>query len=598
MFSRFERLALATKLSIAFSTFILLLSVLSGVTIWRVNMLVDSTEIIYKKDLIGVSLIRQLNRDVNVIGRIMNRSLLARSMQDFTAADEAEAAIDSVKKGMLTNIKGVDGTIVRPEIKAKLAAAEEQLLAWLKTADNILKVSQGDDGAAKAYQLVRGKEYQTMLAQTVKNFAELAASKTDGARANYEANVEQSGSLILTIWVGLAIGVLLSLILGIVITRSIKNPIAGLSASLNDLGAEKLETHVPYANFKNEIGLMANDVLKLQASLQAGAAVAATVKANNIKAQQTTEEIGGIISLAAAGDFTAAVPLENKEGFFLDISKQVNRLIDTARQSFVAISKNAGTLASSSEELAAVSTQMSSNAEETSAQAKAVSNAAGEVSSNTQAVAASVEEMSATIREISINAVQASTIATQAVSLAQQASATMTKLDTSSLEIGNVLKMISSIAEQTNLLALNATIEAARAGELGKGFAVVANEVKELARQTAKATEEIGGNISSIQGNTKEAVSAIVEITSVINRINDISGMIASAVEEQAATTGEMGRNVTAAASSSANIASNIVYVSETAQNTTEGANNSKLASQQLAEIAVELQGLVNKFKF
>ena len=174
----------------------------------------------------------------------------------------------------------------------------------------------------------------------------------------------------------------------------------------------------------------------------------------------------------------------------------------------------------------------------------------------------------------------------------------MTKLDTSSLEIGNVLKMISSIAEQTNLLALNATIEAARAGELGKGFAVVANEVKELARQTAKATGEIGGNITSIQANTKEAVAAIVEITTVINKISDISGMIASAVEEQAATTGEMGRNVTAAAGSSANIASNIVYVSETAQNTTEGATNSKMAAQQLAEIAVELQGLVNKFKF
>ena len=148
------------------------------------------------------------------------------------------------------------------------------------------------------------------------------------------------------------------------------------------------------------------------------------------------------------------------------------------------------------------------------------------------------------------------------------------------------------------MLALNATIEAARAGELGKGFAVVANEVKELARQTAKATGEIGGNITSIQNNTKEAVEAIVQITKVINQINDISSMIASAVEEQAATTGEIGRNVTSVASSSASIASNIIYVSETAQNTSEGANNSKLASLQLAQIAVELQALINKFKF
>jgi len=523
--------------------------------------------------------------------------MLARSYQDLAIVPELMTAIDGSKKILQTLLKDAQPTFIRPALKEKLAAAEAQLGLYLANVDSVLKIGELE-GPARAYQVITSKEYQAVLNQTVKIFAELSAAKTEGASVNYEKSEELASTLMYTICGGLALGVLISLLLGIVITRSIRNPLAALSSSLNDLGAEKLDTNVPYANQKNEIGLMAQDVLKLQASLQAGAAVAATVKANNIKAQQTTEEIGGIISLAAAGDFTAAVPLENKEGFFLDISKQVNRLIDTARQSFVAISKNAGTLASSSEELAAVSTQMSSNAEETSAQAKAVSNAAGEVSSNTQAVAASVEEMSATIREISINAVQASTIATQAVSLAQQASATMAKLDSSSLEIGNVLKMISSIAEQTNLLALNATIEAARAGELGKGFAVVANEVKELARQTAKATEEIGGNISSIQGNTKEAVSAIVEITSVINRINDISGMIASAVEEQAATTGEMGRNVTAAASSSANIASNIVYVSETAQNTTEGANNSKLASQQLAEIAVELQGLVNKFKF
>ncbi len=597
MFSRFERLALATKLSITFLIIILLLCTLSGLTLWRVQSMVEMTEVIYKKDLIGVSLLRQTNRELNIVQRRVNLMMLARSHQDLAIVPELMTATDGSKKILQTLLKDAQPTVIRPALKEKLAAAEAQLGLYLANVDSVLKIGELE-GPARAYQVIVSKEYQAVLNQTVKIFAELSAAKTEGASVNYEKSEELASTLMYTIWGGLALGVLISLLLGIVITRSIRNPLAALSSSLNDLGTEKLDTNVPYANQKNEIGLMAQDVLKLQASLQAGAAVAATVKANNIKAQQTTEEIGGIISLAAAGDFTAAVPLENKEGFFLDISKQVNRLIDTARQSFVAISKNAGTLASSSEELAAVSTQMSSNAEETSAQAKAVSNAAGEVSSNTQAVAASVEEMSATIREISINAVQASTIATQAVSLAQQASATMAKLDSSSLEIGNVLKMISSIAEQTNLLALNATIEAARAGELGKGFAVVANEVKELARQTAKATEEIGGNISSIQGNTKEAVSAIVEITSVINRINDISGMIASAVEEQAATTGEMGRNVTAAASSSANIASNIVYVSETAQNTTEGANNSKLASQQLAEIAVELQGLVNKFKF
>ena len=598
MFSRFEKFTLSTKLVVAFLMIITLIAVMSGLTLWRVKMLVDSTEQMYSKDLIGISLIRQVNRDVNAIGRVLNRTLLAVEHQDSAAAKDGVASIEVIKKGLYANLDKAKGTIIRPALSAQLIAAQEQLVNWLASVDNLLKISESEDGAAKAYQIIIGKEYQTSLTQAIKSFADVATEKTEGAAQNYEANVALASQLSHVVWGGLVIGSLLSLLLGLLINRSIEQPINGLSNSLNDLAVEKLDTEVPYVDYKNEIGLMANDVLKIQRSLQQAAEVAAAVKINNVKAQQTTEQIGNVISLAAAGDFTAEVSLADKEGFFLDISMQVNRLIDMSRQSFIAISRNATTLASSAEELAAVSTQMSSNAEETSAQAKVVSTAAGEVSGNTQTIAASVEEMSATIREISINAVQASTVATQAVALAQQANSTMTKLDTSSLEIGNVLKMISSIAEQTNLLALNATIEAARAGELGKGFAVVANEVKELARQTAKATGEIGGNITSIQANTKEAVAAIVEITTVINKISDISGMIASAVEEQAATTGEMGRNVTAAAGSSANIASNIVYVSETAQNTTEGATNSKMAAQQLAEIAVELQGLVNKFKF
>jgi methyl-accepting chemotaxis protein len=174
---------------------------------------------------------------------------------------------------------------------------------------------------------------------------------------------------------------------------------------------------------------------------------------------------------------------------------------------------------------------------------------------------------------------------------------TVSKLGESSTEIGQVIKVITSIAQQTNLLALNATIEAARAGEAGKGFAVVANEVKELAKETAKATEDISRKIEAIQTDTKAAVDAIASISGVINQINDISGTIATAVEEQNATTNEMSRNVSEAARGSGEITSNIAGVAEAAESTTRGATNTQKASQQLVETSTQLRRLVDQFK-
>lgn len=258
-----------------------------------------------------------------------------------------------------------------------------------------------------------------------------------------------------------------------------------------------------------------------------------------------------------------------------------------------AVASNATALGSSAEELTAVSTQMSANANETAAQANVVSAAAEEVSKNVQTVATGVEEMSASIREIAGNATQAAKVAQEAVNVAETTNQTIAKLGESSSEIGKVIKVITSIAEQTNLLALNATIEAARAGEAGKGFAVVANEVKELAKETAKATEEIGQKIDAIQTDTAGAVDAIKQISSIIAQINDVSNTIASAVEEQTATTNEISRNVAEAAKGSGEIAQNITSVASAAQNTTQGASNTQQAAAELSRMAAELQQLV-----
>jgi methyl-accepting chemotaxis protein len=252
-------------------------------------------------------------------------------------------------------------------------------------------------------------------------------------------------------------------------------------------------------------------------------------------------------------------------------------------------------LASSSKQLSAVSQDMSANAEETSIQANVVAAAAEQVTHSMQTVGTSSEEMSASIREIAKNAHEAARVATSAVRSAELTNATMAKLGQSSAEIGEVVKVITSIAQQTNLLALNATIEAARAGEAGKGFAVVASEVKELAKETAKATEGISRKIELIQANTSGAIATISEIGGIIAQINDISNTIASAVEEQAATTNEIARNVAEAVRGSAQVTENITAVALAAKSTTSGAAGTQQEAEELARMAAGLQKLVGR---
>ncbi|MDB3935642.1 methyl-accepting chemotaxis protein [Granulosicoccus sp.] len=307
-------------------------------------------------------------------------------------------------------------------------------------------------------------------------------------------------------------------------------------------------------------------------------------------------EVQRVFAAIAKGDLTAKFE-GDYQGVYLQLKQDANATVDQLTEIISSVKNYALVIASAATELINTNKSLNYTAEDGARQAEIASLAANNVMLNVDAVASSAEKMESSVKDISSDVSKAVTVASEAVKLARNTDAQVRMLTTSSGDIGNVIKVINSIAEQTNLLALNATIEAARAGEAGKGFAVVANEVKELAKGTADATEEIALKIRAIQGDSDSAVQAIGEIGSIIETISDLQTTISQAVESQTEVTRHISKNASEAARGNIEITRTSERVSEGTVSTVAGVNQVQSAAEELSQMAEDLSHLVDKFR-
>ena len=536
LFLNLEKRTVRTKLIIGFALISCFTLIIGAISIYGYQIMVKDSIWLYQQSTLGISVAKDLKSEIYLLDSNLNRFLINPGTQKNDGANQnKDDPVQQIEESK-QNIRKIVVAIEKTIVRPVVRDQFNEITKNIELYFNAIDqlVNQEKNSSNINPKFAGLNTLQDLKQNIFKPLNKFIDLKLNSAKTRYEEAIYTEKEITIITVAAIFISLLLGFLISLAVRKMIIAPLHETKNYINDLAQSKLNSTITGTDHKGVVGEISNSILILQ-----------------------------------------------------------NNLRDAIRE----ISDNALIISSSSEELAVVSAQLSSSAEETSVQANEVAKSSDLVSRNTQVVATSTEEFGASIREISINASEASKVSNQAVQIASKTNAQMEKLRNSSVQIGQILNVISGIAEQTNLLALNATIEAARAGELGKGFAVVANEVKDLARSTAKATNEIGQSINIIQSDANSAIQSIVEITQIINKVNDISHIIAAAVEEQAVTVGEISRSISSSASGSATITDTIQSVAHASKSITEGSAEIQKSSSELAKVSAKLKGLVSLFE-
>lgn len=554
--SWFQNLSIRSKVISTFAVVLAVTVLLGTLSITRLSAVNDNAQTVATNYLVAIDGLGDFSYGV-VRYRQLQASVMLASDMDGKKAEEKKMAeaIEQANHGWEKYNATVDAGYER-------GVADKLHTAWTDYLADNEKLMQLSESAKneQATDFYVG-ELRTEFAkfQDLLNEDKAYQRKASSAQVKNADDTYSSSRMLIMVLLGTAAA--LCVAMGWLIVSGVSTPIRAMTGAMGRLAQHDLTTDIHGAERKDEVGQMAKAVQVFKDSM---------IEADRLKAEQEEAQ-------RAAAKRSALVD-------------QLTRDFDVKVQGVVQ------GVASQATQMEASAQSMSATAEEATKQASAVAAASEQGAANVQTVASAAEELSSSIAEIGRQVSHSSQIAATAVTEAAKANEMVQGLLNASQKIGEIVALINAIADQTNLLALNATIEAARAGEAGKGFAVVAAEVKNLATQTSKATEEIGTQITSVQGATQNAVNAIASIGKTIGEIDQIATTIAAAVEEQGAATQEIARNVEEAAKGTQEVSSNIGGVTEAANSTGAGANQVLTAARTLSKQSGDMRELVQTF--